>query len=137
MDSFRNHYRVLDIDSTADEATIKAAFRRLARRYHPDLAKNARAGRRFQEIREAYDVLSDPDKRRQYDEIYRAQTALRRVSGRGESRKVRARAGGGSAGLGIALDVLGLRVGLAVGAQATRGAAPWQKPVSRKPPRRS
>jgi DnaJ-class molecular chaperone len=125
MDSFKNYYRVLKIDSTADEATIKAAFRRLARRYHPDLARNARAARRFPEIREAYEVLSDPEKRRRYDQVYRAQTALRP-----EGPKVRARARSGSAGLGITLDVLGLRVDLTVDAAARRGAA-------RNPPRRS
>jgi curved DNA-binding protein CbpA len=123
MDGFKNYYRVLSVDPTADDATIKAAFRRLARRYHPDLAKNARAARRFPEIREAYEVLCDPEKRRQYDQVYRAQTAVRPVAGGLENPKVRARARSGSAGLGITLDVLGLRVGLALGAEARRGAA--------------
>ena len=123
MDRFKNYYRVLNVDSTADDPTIKAAFRRLARRYHPDLAKNARAARRFPEIREAYDVLCDPEKRRPYDQVYRAQTAVRPVAGGRKSPKVGARARAGSAGLGITLDVLGLRVGLALNAEARRGAA--------------
>jgi curved DNA-binding protein CbpA len=136
MDSFKNHYRVLNVDSTADEATIKAAFRRLARRHHPDLAKDARAARRFQAIREAYDVLSDPDKRREYDQVYRARTALRPVAGALEGPKVSARARAGSAGLGISLDVLGLKVGLAVDAALSRRAATRPKAASKKVSRR-
>lgn len=127
MDSFKNHYRTLNVDSTADEATVKAAFRRLALRYHPDRARTARAARRFEEIREAYDVLSDPDKRRAYDRVYRAQTALRPVTARAAPPR-RRRAASGAAGLGITLDLLGLRVGLAAGAAATR--PPARRPRS-------
>jgi DnaJ-class molecular chaperone len=132
---FKNYYRLLNVDSTADEATIKAAFRRLALRHHPDRAKSARTARRFQEIREAYDVLSHPERRREYDELYRAQTALRPVraddTGAGEPRDT------STVGLGIRLNVLGLRVGIAVDAAATRRAARRRKPAPRRgPPRR-
>jgi curved DNA-binding protein len=123
MDRFKNYYRLLNVDSAADDATIKAAFRRLARRYHPDLAKNARAARRFPEIRQAYEVLCDPEKRRHYDQVYRAQTAVRPVAGGRTTPKLGARARSGSVGLGIGLDVLGLRVGLALDAEARRSAA--------------
>lgn len=122
MDSFKNYYRALNIDSTADDDGIKAAFRRLARRYHPDLAKDARAARRFPEIREAYEILSDPEKRRQYDRVYRARTALRPTAGGRARPKVSARARSGSAGVGISLDLLGLRVGLTLDAAARRRA---------------
>jgi len=123
MERFKNYYRILNIDAAADAATIKAAFRRLARRCHPDLAKNARAARRFPEIREAYEVLCDPEKRRHYDEVYRAQMAVRPVADGRTSPNLGARARSGSVGLGISLDVLGLRVGLAVDAEARRSAA--------------
>jgi len=132
MDRFKNYYRALDIDPTADDPTIKAAFRRLALRYHPDLAKNARAARQFREIREAYEVLTDPKKRRQYDRMYRAQTALRPVVGRRASPKAAASARSGSAGLGISLDLLGLRLGLAIDARAMRSAARTPRPRSKK-----
>jgi DnaJ-class molecular chaperone len=122
MERFKNYYRILNIDSAADDAAIKAAFRRLARRYHPD-AKNARAARRFPEIREAYEVLCDPEKRRHYDQVYRAQTAVRPLADGHTSPKLGARARSGSVGLGISLDVLGLRVGLALDAEARRSAA--------------
>jgi curved DNA-binding protein CbpA len=122
MDRFKNHYRALNVDFMADETTIKAAFRRLALRYHPDRATTARATRRFQEIREAYDVLSDPDKRRDYDRLYRVHTALRPAKPSAPPPR-KARASSGTAGLGITLDVLGLRVGLAVDAAVKRPAA--------------
>ena len=133
MQHFKNHYRVLNVDLTADDTTIKAAFRRLAFRYHPDRAKNARGARRFQEIREAYEVLSDPERRREYDEIYRAHTALRPVTGGLEGPDTGARSGG----VGITIDLLGLRVGLTVDAAVSRRARPPLKPPPRKgPPRR-
>jgi len=137
MESFTNYYRVLKVDSTADDATIKAAFRRLALRYHPDRARSARTARRFQEIREAYDVLSDPEKRRQYDELYRAHTALRPLSGGLQSPEAGAQARAGSAGLGVTIDLLGLRVGLGIEARMGRRAVRPLKPPPRKgPPRR-
>ena len=134
MGSFKNYYHVLRVRSTADEARIKTAFRRLARRHHPDIAKDKRAARRFREIREAYDVLSDPEKRRQYDDAYRTrEAALRRL--RPQLERSRAR----SAGLGITLDVLGLSVGLAVDAELLRPGAKQQKGapriLSRRPKR--
>ncbi|HLH68091.1 MAG TPA: DnaJ C-terminal domain-containing protein [Candidatus Dormibacteraeota bacterium] len=64
----RDYYEVLGVPRTADEQQIKAAFRRLAMRYHPDRNPgDPSAAERFKEINEAYAVLSDPEKRRQYD----------------------------------------------------------------------
>jgi curved DNA-binding protein CbpA len=137
MERFKNHYRALNIPSTADATTIKAAFRGLALRYHPDRARSTRTTRRFKEIREAYEILSDPETRRQYDEIYRAHTALRPVISDVEGPEVNARARTGSAGIGITVDLLGLKLGLAVDASASRRAARLPKPPPRKgPPRK-
>lgn len=67
---FQDYYRTLGVgrDATSDE--LKLAFRKLARIHHPDVATDKVAGEaRFKEINEAYDVLSDPEKRRRYDEL--------------------------------------------------------------------
>ncbi|SOD20853.1 DnaJ C-terminal domain-containing protein [Nitrosomonas ureae] len=66
---FKDYYKTLDIarDATADE--IKKAFRRLARKYHPDVSKEINAEQKMKEINEAYTVLSDPEKRAAYDQL--------------------------------------------------------------------
>jgi curved DNA-binding protein len=67
---FKDYYDVLGVARDADEAAIKKAFRRLAREYHPDVAKNQTgAEAKFKEINEANEVLSDPEKRKKYDEL--------------------------------------------------------------------
>lgn len=67
--AFIDYYKVLGIDRNASQADIRKAFRRLAKQYHPDVNKNTpKAQERFQEINEANEVLSDPEKRKRYDE---------------------------------------------------------------------
>jgi DnaJ-class molecular chaperone len=66
---FKDYYRILGVDRNADDRTIKSAYRRLARKYHPDVARDRGAAERFKEINEAYEVLSDPEKRRRYDSL--------------------------------------------------------------------
>jgi molecular chaperone DnaJ len=66
-DSPRDYYEVLGVSRDADAKTIKDAFRRLARRYHPDASSEPEAAERFKEIAEAYGVLSDPARRSTYD----------------------------------------------------------------------
>ena len=63
----KDYYEVLGVPRTADKAEIKTAFRRLAREYHPDVSQHADADTRFKEINEAYEVLSDDNKRARYD----------------------------------------------------------------------
>ncbi|MDQ2753701.1 MAG: J domain-containing protein [Bacteroidota bacterium] len=66
--AFIDYYKVLSIDKNATEDDIKKAYRKLARKLHPDLNPNDKeANRKFQEINEANDVLSDPEKRKKYD----------------------------------------------------------------------
>jgi curved DNA-binding protein len=68
--AFKNYYDILGVASNASEAEIKNAFRTLARKYHPDVAKDkAGAENKFKEINEANEVLSDSEKRRKYDEL--------------------------------------------------------------------
>lgn len=64
----RDYYEVLGVEKNASDAEIKSAFRRLAKKYHPDVSKEPDAAEKFKEAQEAYAVLSDSDKRRQYDQ---------------------------------------------------------------------
>lgn len=66
---FKDYYKILGVDSDADTATIKKAYRKLARKYHPDVSKEADAEDKFKEVAEAYEVLGDAQKRAEYDEL--------------------------------------------------------------------
>lgn len=67
---FKDYYKVLGVDRGASSDAIKAAFRKLARKYHPDMNPgDKKAEERFKEINEANEVLGDPDKRKKYDEL--------------------------------------------------------------------
>ena len=66
----RDYYEVLGVDRGADDATLKKAYRKLAKKYHPDVNPgDAEAEKKFKEATEAYSVLSDPEKRKQYDQF--------------------------------------------------------------------
>ncbi len=64
---FKDYYQILGVDPDADDKTIKAAYRRLARKFHPDVSTEQHAEEKFKELAEAYEVLKDADKRAQYD----------------------------------------------------------------------
>ena len=64
----KDYYEVLGVDKNATEADIKSAFRKLAKKYHPDVSKEPDAAEKFKEAQEAYAVLSDKEKRAQYDQ---------------------------------------------------------------------
>ena len=65
----KDYYEVLGVSKEADEKEIKSAFRKLAKKYHPDVSKEPDAAEKFKEAQEAYAVLSDPDKRAKYDKF--------------------------------------------------------------------
>lgn len=105
----KDFYAALGVAKDADAATIKKAYRKLARTHHPD--SNGGADARFKEIGEAYSVLSDPEQRKQYD-------AIRTMSGGGA--RFAPGASGGGAGAGGFEDVLGNLFGGAGASQRVR-----------------
>jgi curved DNA-binding protein len=66
---FKDYYKILGVEPTADDKEIKTAYRKLARKYHPDVSKEKGAEDKFKEANEAYEVLSSAEKRAEYDDI--------------------------------------------------------------------
>src|SRR5437867_13398126 len=98
---FKDYYKILGVDRAADQKAISAAYRKLARQYHPDVNKAAGAEEKFKEMNEAYQVLGDADRRARYDQMFDAyqhggmdwqqtygQGAAQTPGGRSEERRV-------------------------------------------------
>ncbi|MGC6372292.1 DnaJ C-terminal domain-containing protein [Pseudomonas sp. K2I15] len=66
---FKDYYKILGVEPTADDKTIKAAYRKLARKYHPDVSKEKDAEEKFKDASEAYEALKSADKRAEYDDL--------------------------------------------------------------------
>src|SRR5580692_2948024 len=68
---YRDYYEILGVTRGADADEVKRAYRKLARKFHPDVSKEKNAEEKFKEVQEAYEVLRDPDKRAAYDQLGR------------------------------------------------------------------
>src|SRR5260370_21918425 len=66
---YRDYYKILGLARTATADEIKKTYRRLARKFHPDVSKEKDAENKFKEVQEAYEVLKDPEKRAAYDQL--------------------------------------------------------------------
>src|SRR5438445_1237210 len=108
MAATKDYYQVLGVPETATVDEIKRAFRRLAKQHHPDRNPGKpQAAERFKEINEAHDVLSDPAKRKQYDQL-RRYGAFAGAGGYGGAGRGPGRGGGGGGGpadLGVEFDL--------------------------------
>ena len=66
---YRDYYKIIGVGKNASPEEIKKQYRKLARKYHPDVSTEKNAEEKFKEVREAYEVLKDPEKRRAYDQL--------------------------------------------------------------------
>ena len=67
--NYKDYYKIMDVDKTASQDDIKKSYRKLARKFHPDVSKEKNAESRFKDINEAYEVLRDKEKRAAYDQL--------------------------------------------------------------------
>ena len=104
--AFRDYYEVLGVPRDASPDDIRAAYRKLARQYHPDVNKESGAEDRFKEVSEAYEVLRDPEKRERYDRLGANWKAGDDVSGAAgfEGFEGFGRRGGGGFGEGVRVE---------------------------------
>lgn len=66
---YKDYYKMLGVEKNANDEEIKKQYRRMARKYHPDVSKEKDAEEKFKEVKEAYEVLKDPEKRKAYDQM--------------------------------------------------------------------
>src|SRR6185312_1505690 len=106
MPQTKDFYSVLGVGSGASQDEIKKAYRKLAKKYHPDAnASDPKAAERFKEISEANNVLSDPEKRKQYDEMRRLGAFDGGFGGFGGGRSTRGAGARGGAGGGTSQTI--------------------------------
>ena len=82
---FKDYYSILGVKKNDDDKTIKKTYQKLAKKYHPDVNPgNKEAEEKFKDISEAYQAISDPEKRRKYDELAQNYEAWKRRGGNGD-----------------------------------------------------
>ena len=104
---YKDYYATLGVKKDASQDEIQKAYRKLARKFHPDVNKDSQAEVKFKEIGEAYEVLKDPDKRKRYDQFgsnwnrRAGDRAVRRRAGRGSASTSGFQGGGGGGAAGF------------------------------------
>ena len=102
---YRDYYKILGVAKSAEEKDIKQAYRRLARKYHPDVNPNDKSAQdKFKEINEAYEVLGDAEKRKKYDELGANWKAYEQYQRAGGQTGAPFQWGGGQSGFGRGAD---------------------------------
>src|SRR5215469_5305662 len=93
----KDYYTILGFSCAATPTEIKRAYRKLAKQYHPDVNNNHDAAERFRELTEAYDTLTDPDRRRRYDRLHGTRTGTNgKTTGAGDAWGNYTRSGNGT-----------------------------------------
>lgn len=102
---YKDYYKIMGVSRDATQEEIKTAYRKLARKYHPDVSKEANAENKFKELGEAYEILKDPTKRKKYDSYGQYWQSEGGQAGQGRTRgQYRGNFGGGFADLGGASE---------------------------------
>jgi DnaJ-class molecular chaperone len=111
--SKRDYYEILGVSKSASKEQIKKAYRRLARKYHPDATGNdEKAAEQFKEVQEAYDVLNDAQKRKNYDQFGHAGVNMGAGGGPGAGKSYRWSSSGGGGGMPFDFaDIFGVGIG--------------------------
>ncbi len=109
---YRDYYETLGVPRTAAADDIKKAYRRLARKFHPDVSKEKDAEAKFKQVQEAYEVLKDPEKRAAYDQLgsnWKSGQDFRPPPDFGGGFEFRGRPGGGAAGAATTASAISSR----------------------------
>lgn len=117
---YKDYYKILGVDRKADQEEIKKVYRKLARKFHPDVSKEKDAEAKFKEVGEAYEVLKDPQKRAAYDQLGTYQAGQNFRPPPGWEQQFTASQGGNYADLDLG-DLFSELFGMSAGSRAGRG----------------